>query len=358
MTLRFKSFNDFSHHFNFMKQFLILLFFLFISFSCVKDKPQKFLKQEAVLSNENLVYVVNEGPFNRDNGSISIYDPSTAVVVEDIYYQQNSSYLGNIVQSINQINNEYCICVNNSNKIIFCDKKFNKTHEILGFVSPRYVQKVSNSKAYVTDLYANLITVINLNNYSKTNTIPCYGKSEKMVQFFNEVFVTNTDKEYLFVINCVTDHITDSIYVGYNCYGIEIDQNDKIWALSGGKSGVSNARLSKINPLNHDIENSFVFPSYESPNYLCFNKTKDTLYYINKNIFRMSISDGGLPSTYLIPKGMRNFYGLGVNPNDYTIYVSDALDFNQKSNIYVYANNGNQITFFKTYIGSSSFYFN
>ena len=342
-----------------MKQLIILLILLFliINSSCVKDKPQDIINPIFNVSANNQVFIINEGPFNVGSGSISLYDPFSNKVSEDFYYQQNSSYLGNIVQSMTQINGEYCICINNSGKIIFCDKNFKKTHEISGLVSPRYIQQVSNQKAYVTDLFANAISVINLVNYTKTSIIPCYGKSEKMLQLYNEVYVTNTDKEYVYIINATTNLIIDSVNVGHNCYGLEIDQNDKIWTLSSGKNNVSPAKLSKINPTNHQIEKALVFTINETPNYLCLNKTKDTLYFINSNIYRMGINDNTLPNSFFIQNGNRAFYGLGINPNDYTLYVSDAIDFNQKSSIYVYSSNGNQKNTFKTNICSNSFYF-
>jgi hypothetical protein len=53
----------------------------------------------------------------------------------------------------------------------------------------------------------------------------------------------------------------------------------------------------------------------------------------------------------------RVYYGLGVNPRDYTIYAADALDYVQRSNIYIFDNNGNQLSFFKAGIISNGFYF-
>ena len=335
----------------------ILVIILITVSSCIKDKPQDTIKPIISLSSFNNVYIINEGPFMTGSGSISLYDPSSNNVCEDFYYQQNSNSLGNIVQSMAKINNEYCICVNNSGKVVFCDENLKKTHEISGLVSPRYIQQVSYQKAYVTDLYANSISVINLLNYIKTSSIPCYGKSEKMLQLYNEIYVTNTDKEYIFIINVINDNIIDSIYVGYNCYGIEIDQNNKLWTLSSGKGTISSGKLSKINPITHQIENSFVFQNNESPNYLCFNKTKDTIYYINTDIYRMNINDSNLPSNYFIQKDSKNFYGLGINPYDYNVYISDPMGFTQKSNIYIYNSNGIQLRVFKTDIGSNSFYF-
>ena len=104
----------------------ILVIILITVSSCIKDKPQDTIKPIISLSSFNNVYIINEGPFMTGSGSISLYVPSSNTVCEDFYYQQNSNSLGNIVQSMAKINNEYCICVNNSGKVVFCDKNFKK----------------------------------------------------------------------------------------------------------------------------------------------------------------------------------------------------------------------------------------
>ena len=86
--------------------------------SCVKDKPQDPTKESISINSGNTVFVINEGPFNSGHGSVSLYDPNSNSVVEDYYYQQNNSYLGNIVQSVTKYNNKYYI-VNNNYSLLF-----------------------------------------------------------------------------------------------------------------------------------------------------------------------------------------------------------------------------------------------
>ena len=71
----------------------------------------------------------------------------------------------------------------------------------------------------------------------------------------------------------------------------------------------------------------------------------------------MAIGDQGFPGGAFIEKGSKNFYGMGVDPNTGKIYASDALDYVQRSNIYVYDNNGTQVTVFKAGINANGFYF-
>ncbi len=338
------------------KLFIILTFF--IVYSCVKDKPNNTIQPVLQLSSAKKIYVVNEGNFMNGNSSVSLYDSGTNQVIEDFYKTQNNSNLGDVAQSITEFNSNFYIVVNNSNKIIVCDNQFKFKSLINGFSSPRYFLPISNSKAYVSDLTSNSISVINLNSNSIVSSIPCMGWTEKMVLIYNKVFVTNMKKNYVYVINSVNDLKIDSVNVGPNAGNILIDKNDDIWVLTGAdKPNSINATLKKINPVSNAVILTHSFGINDLPGNLCINKTKDTLYFLNGAIYKMAITSGVLPSNAFIVNGNKNFYGLGINPNDFTIYAADALDYLQKSNIYIYDANGNQKTFFKAGVNSNGFYF-
>jgi YVTN family beta-propeller protein len=327
--------------------------------SCIKDKPNVTQGPEVQLSNNKKVYVVNEGNFMAGNSSVSLYDPGSSQVIEKFYQDQNNgSPLGDVAQSLLHHNSSYYIVVNNSSKIVVCDEQFKIKTVITGFNSPRYIFPVSNSKAYVSDLYSNSIQILNLNSGSITAGIPCAGWTERMVMVYNKVFVTNLKRDFLYVINAVNDSKSDSINVGPGAGNIIVDKNDKIWVLSAGSqtAGVAPS-LKKIDPVTQQVETSFSFASTDSPGNLCFNRTRDTLYFLNGGVFRFPITHTVLPSSPVIPKGNRTYYGLGINPNDFTLYASDALDYIQRSNVYIFDMNGNEKSFFKTGINSNSFYF-
>ena len=340
-----------------LKNSLIILIFLAVT-ACIKDKPNTTVGPAVQLSSSKKVYVINEGGFNNSNASVSLYDPETAVVIEDFYKSQNNLNLGDIAQSITSFNSDLYIVVNNSGKIVVCDDQFKYKTTINTFSSPRYLLPVSNSKAYVSDLFSNTIGVLNLNTNTFTASIPCPGWTEKMVLIYNKVFVTNMKRNFVYVINAINDTKTDSIDVGPSAGNILLDKNDNVWVLSGGTSSLSiNATLKKIDPVTNSVTATFTFANGEAPGSLCFNKTKDTLYFINNGIYRFPVSDNLLPQTPFIPANNRNFYGLGFNTDNYTLYAADALDYVQKSNIYIYDTKGNQLSFFKAGIISNGFYF-
>jgi DNA-binding beta-propeller fold protein YncE len=341
-----------------MYKYSITFFFLLAFSSCVKDKPGSPVQPQVQLTSTKKVYVINEGQFqNGGNGSISLYDPGNNSVIENFYEVQNQSQIGNIAQSLNYINGNFYIVVNNANKIIVCDDALKKTAQINGLTSPRYILPVTNEKAYVSDLYANAISIVDLNLNAQTGKINCWGKTEKMVLLYNKVFVTNTDRNYVYVINTTNDLIMDSVFVGLGAGSLVIDKNDRVWVLGSGNQAGSAGRLTKINPLTDQVESFLNFGSNDSPVNLCLNRTKDTLFFLNNNIYRMAISESALPATAFVENGSKNFYGLGVNPNDHTVYAADALDYSQQSHIYIYGADGVQRKDFKAGIISNGFYF-
>lgn len=341
-----------------MNKKTVCLLFPVIFIACVKDRPNTTNSSQVQLSGAKKVYVVNEGGFTNGNASISLFDPFNNQVIEDIYYTQNASTVGDVAQSLSFVNGSYYIVVNNSDKILVCDNQFKKVAQIKGLGSPRYLLPITNQKAYVSDYQSNAISVVDLNLKVKTASIPCSGWTEKMVLVYNKAFVTNVTRQYIYVVNTVSDLIFDSVLVGIDAASIVMDKQDKIWVLSAGDKKQSIlARLSRINPLTNQIEISFSFNNGDAPRNLCLNKTKDTLYFLNNDIYRMAISEINLPSSSFINKGNKNFYGLGVNPNDYNIYAADALDYSQKSNIYIFDSYGNEKSVFKAGINANGFYF-
>ena len=339
----------------------VVVIFILLN-ACVKDKPQAPVTTSANLNSTNKVFVINEGNFGNvpGNSSISLYDAISNTVVEDFYKQQNAtSILGDVCQSMTKYNNNYYMVVNNSHKIeVVSAYNFNKTATITGFNSPRYLLPITYNKAYVSDLFAHSIQIVDLNSNTITGSIPTYSNTEEMVLVYNKAFVTSPYSNYCYVINSVSDVVIDSITIGKGASSVLIDKNSKVWILSTGSSTASQVgKLVRINPVTLQIELSLSFTSTDSPKQLCANKTRDTLYYLNKGISQFPIVNTTLPALALVNQGSKIYYGLGVNPIDYNIYVSDAIDYVQKSTIEVYAVIGSFKTSFKAGFISNGFMF-
>ena len=341
-------------------KFLWLIIFSVLIFACKKDKPEQ-LSQGVSISNGGGVYIINEGNFQFGNAKVSYYDFASGNVTEDLFQPANQAALGDECQSVNAFNNKIYFVLNNSQKIVVVNpSNFVQTATINGFNSPRYFLPISNNKAYVTDLYADAISIVDLNSNSITGNIPLKGWTEQLLQVYGEVFVCNKKSNKLFVIDAASDKISDSISIGYGANSIQEDKNGKLWILCNGDSTKNiYASLSRINPVSHQVEQSFSFADkHDFPLRLKLNGSNDILYFINGSIYKMNITDSNLPSTAFIAKATHNFYGIGVNPVNGDLYAADAIDYVQRGIIYRYDVNGNLITSFLAGIIPSDFYFN
>ncbi len=323
--------------------------------SCVKDEPSPLSNPNA-FGPAKKIYVVNEGNYGSNNAGITLFDTETASVSEDIYKDKNGVGLGDVAQSMCKINGDYYIVVNNSNKVVVCDTTLKLKRTINGLTSPRHIIGVSSSKGYVSDLYANGLSIVDLATGTKTGSITLPGSTEQMVMYMNKVYVANSTKDKLYVINTSSNTVSDSIVVGINASSLVLDKNNKLWVLSSGTSSVQ-GKLSSIDLTNNTVAWSQNFALNEKAGMLCINGTKDTLWYANKDgICRMPIVATTLPNAFITSTS--NIYGLGVHPSRFEVYVADAIDYISKSKIFAYkTSTGALYGSFKAGFISNGFYF-
>ena len=362
---------------------IFILFVVIIFQSCMKDDLINDFERLNIINKTKGVFIINEGNFMYGNASLSYYNTETKEILNDVFYKTNALPLGDVAQNMQIRDSLGYIVVNNSGKIYVINvNTFKYVGKITGLTSPRHIHFVSDDKAYVTDLYAKKITIINPTTFTIIDSINVNNNdqqfyqhpTEQMVQSGKFLFINcwSYDNKIL-VINTETDELTDSIEVTKQPNSLQIDKNNKLWVLSdGGFAGSSygheNAALTKIDIKTLNIEKVFKFEEITaSPSKLCINRTKDTLFYIysnfgsslnNKGIYKMPINSTMLPQAPFIAENSNLYYGLGIDLYNSNIYVSDAIDYVQRGNIYIYNSQGIGIDTLKAGIIPSSFCFN
>jgi YVTN family beta-propeller protein len=295
--------------------------------------------------NDNGVFIVNEGNFMYGNSSLTYYSPDNKRSESEIFIRSNGIKLGDVAQSMTIRNGLGYIVVNNSGIIFVIDiNTFKVVRTITGFISPRYIHFVSDTKAYITDLYSSKITIVNPQTSKITGSIPigAHKSTEQMVQYDKYIF-TNCwayDNKIL-VIDTETDKIIDSITVGIQPNSLVIDRNNKLWVLTDGgyknnPYGHEIPALYRINTYDFSIEQKFNFALDDSPSNLCIDENGDNLYFINKSVWKFNITATNLPDVPIIPYNGTIYYGLGISPRTSEIYVADAIDYVQNGKIYRY----------------------
>ncbi len=350
------------------------LFILICLFGACSESPVETVFFN--FSGDRGVYIVNEGNFMYGNSSLSFYDPQSKRVYNHIFQARNGAPLGDVAQSMSLYKNLGFIVVNNSGKIYVIDSQTSEYRgTISGLSSPRYVHFVNSEKAYATDLYARKITIFNPETFQITGNIPVNNSKSQfnqhstaqMVQYTTKAFVTcwSYDNKIL-VVDSDNDQLVDSIEVFKQPSGIQLDRDNKIWVLcdggfEGSPFGYEQPGLVKIDAETLEIERSFRFKLGEHPQSLLLNSTKDTLYFINRHVWKMSVNDKKLPEQPLITSNYTSLYGgfysLGIDPANSDIYLGDAIDHRQNGIIYRYSAKGKLIDEFKVGITPGSFAF-
>jgi DNA-binding beta-propeller fold protein YncE len=326
---------------------LILILSVFLISSCKKSGSDIDTDSiEASLKGDG-VFIINEGNFMAGNGSLSFYSYSSGKIFNNVFSIANGRPLGDVPNSMTISGNYGYIIVNNTGTIEVVDKNnLQSAKTIMGLNSPRNMLIVNSEKAYVSSLYSNNLAIINLPDNKVSGSISIRRSSEAMVLSGNKAFISSwyQGKEII-VVNTLTDKTIDSIKVAPEPESMVIDKNNKLWVLcSGGYTGQVHAELIKINPATDAIEQEFIFPTKLSyPSCLQINKTRDTLYYIDNGLWRMSIQSTVLPTASFKQPVNRLLYKLGVDPRYGRIFYTDALDYQQKGYVLQLNPQGRQI---------------
>ena len=300
------------------------------------------------------MFIINEGNFMYANASLTYYIPGSGKTENEVFIRANGINLGDVAQSMSIYGDNGYIVVNNSGVIFVIDPDtFRLKGSITGLISPRYIHFIDARKAYVTDLYQEKITIVDPQAFRISGHIPTPGhrSTEKMVQWENYVFVTcwSYDNKIL-VIDTATDRITDSLEVGHQPTDLVLDRNGKIWCAAAGN-------LYRIDARSRNIEKIFPLRADGARTHLALNAFSDTLYYLNKSLWRMAINQATTGNTPFIVLDDRPYYGLAVDPVSSDIYVADPLDYVQPGKVYRFNPGGEPVDTLTTGINPGSFCF-
>ena len=304
----------------------------------------------------NGTFVLCEGAFQQGNARIDFLNKTLDSLKTDIFSEANNIPLGDVLQSMSVINEKAFIVVNNSGKIEVTDPKSMKIiTSITGFTSPRYVCRVSDEKAYVSDLFGGELKILDLNSLTTTGSVSLPGWTEEMWNRNGTLWVTNGSRNHVYLIE--NNQLTDSISVGYGSLCIREDMNGKAWVLTGGNYlDNTPSKLVKINPSTRQVEWENSLNSYGASK-LRMNGDGSVLYFLfNGVVYRKNSSDEGAPTPFISTPG-NYFYGIGIDPVNGNIWLGDAGDFSSAGTVLIFSPSGTLLKQFTTGVAPSDFVF-
>ena len=337
--------------------------------ACKKDKPDP--ASINVPGGTGKVYIVCEGNFGNGDATLYAYDPDRDSVYGDLYKGTNGQPLGDVFQSMQRIEGKLFLCVNNSDKVVVLDAAQLKLTGTIAIPKPRYILPVSANKAYVSSLYGNNVYVIDPQTMMVTDTIKLPGQNpEGMCLYNNTVFVCPWDTmgHDVYGVDINTGRVGQSIPVaGFAPQEALLDKEQMLWVLAGEQYAKKTCTWTRLDPSTGQVLKSYTFPAEANAVKPVFNKTKDTLYFIeanqdggtaNNGVYRMGIHDEVLPVTpFVAARQYQYFWALGCDPATGHIYLGDPRGFIQKGIVYIYQQDGTLLKQFEVGLGPGHFYF-
>ena len=325
------------------------------------------------------VFITNEGNFTYGGASLSFYNPESKHIENELFYRANAMKLGDVAQSMVVRNGIGWVVVNNSHVVFAIDTEtFREVGRITDLPSPRYIVFVSDEKAYISQIDSDRLIVVNPKTFEITGEIICpmtteyrTGSTEQMVIVGDYLYVACWSyQKRILKIDTRTDKVVDYNDICLQPKSIVADKNGKLWVVSdggyeGNAIGYEPAKLYRINPENLEVERVFELGLNSSGNAtrsasrLKINDKGDMLYWIDGGVWRMAIDAAELPAEPFIKPiegaTLSLYYALCVAPDTEEVYVGDALDYQQRSIIYRYSNDGELLDSFTTGVIAGDF---
>jgi len=325
------------------------------------------------------VIISNEGSFTQGNGSISLFNPIDNIFSNGAFEQANGFPIGSM-NSIFVENDRVFMLVQTSgaanDKVEIASVTDFKTQASIQGTGenkvtvPRYAL-VLNNKLYLTNwgnYDANFnspnpfILVVDLSSNEIIKRIDLGGRPEFLLEVNNEIWIGQSQSNTIAILDPTTDALkSESITVPNRPKQMQIDANGKVWVSCTGEN-----KLVRIDPTSRNVEVT-IDVNVENQSLrdnLAINPAKNTLYIITgesfpsnvRNVFSVPIdSEAGTTINSFISQ--ESIYGMGVDPNDGTVYLGITPDFSSNGTVIRYNPEGQQIDSYAAGIAPKIFVF-
>lgn len=292
----------------------------------------------------NGLIILNEGGFQRGNASISFlpeeaYTTNTEEKIEasaSVFAEANGTLLGDVGHSMTMIGEYLYVVVNNSGLIrVLEPETFKEVAQIKGFNSPRYIVPVDDSKAYVSDLYSNRISIVDLTLNSITGEIPLRGMTEKLLVYRHEVYVANNKNKHVFTIDIATDSITDSIDIGGYCNDLHLYKAQVAAVRNAYSDGLNEGAIVVINTLSHTLSTISEF-DFDEKMWYARSFAIDNGIYVVLGQSVVEFKSGILKELFEMSDVTAN----NISVWNEHVWISNAKDYQQKGVLQEYSMTG------------------
>ncbi len=328
-----------------MKRILLLTSFSLILGSC--KSPTASVSY--FVPSASAVYVLNQGYFGQGNSTLTAYYPDSNRTVNDVFKLANGRNLGDFGNDIAIYGNDAYMVINNSDKIEVMDATSGLSVGTVYFPSGTSPYRIAfdplSDVAFVSDLYTNSVSVVNLSsNVLISQDTISVGKEPYGIAFVNgQVFVANSgygSGNTVSVIDETTRKVVKTVTVGAGPTEVEADENGNVWVACPGQQG-SVGSIYIISPSTDSVTDS-INTGMQIPSFTGHTLTIDTrngvAYLIaDSSVVKLDVSTHKILDKSLISG---SFYGISVDEATGNVYVTDAKGGKTNGVVYIYTSSG------------------
>lgn len=315
--------------------------------------------------------VVNEGNFSDSNGSFTRYDLSNGTPVQSLFEQVNARPLGGIVQTAVLEDDRLYIVLNNSDKIEIAEAGTMQSIATVEFgehgITPAGFARASDQKGYVSDLFGNRVSVVDLEGGQATGTHIAVGNNPgSMVVVGNRLFVADNGfgaGNTISVIDTESDELVTQTEVGAGPFRLLVDLENRVWVASSGYKAFDeewnrdpeNDISGRVDLLGSQGEWLATIETGGFPRSVEVDLDLGLAWVVNEG-FVQQIS---LPSLELSPTPLigRDFRSIALSPTQDRLFLAQSRGFTQSGQTIVYDLEGAAVDSFQTGIAPSEFHF-
>lgn len=334
---------------------------LLFTVSCNNDDDGGFDEPKGAY--ENGFLISNEGNYGVPNASVTFISEDLNTVKQQIYQNENSETLGDVLQAIGFEDDRAFLVLNNSNKVTVVNRyTFKKEGEITAELNlPRYIA-FANGYIYITnDQYGGekYVSVYKESDFSFVKKITVADAAERVVEAGDKIFVQNASYGYgnkITYINPSSNEIQSEITVPNGQIQKMVEEDDKVYVIASDY-GLADSYIYEISSSGAIIKTVTLTGIANAANL----EIENGKYYFTSGtgVYAMAQTSTTAPSAPLFSVTDNSYSTLyGFNVEDGYIFTSDANGFTADSKITVYNESGSVLKTFDAGKGSNAFYEN
>jgi DNA-binding beta-propeller fold protein YncE len=306
------------------------------------------------------VYVLNQGAFMQGNASITAYDPATGEVQQNVFQQANERPIGDIAQHSALMNGKLYVLISNSNKLeIVNPETFVAETTIFvddfGGSSPTWIQQVSETKAYISNLTGTTVSILDLESDEITGSIEVGPNPEGIAVTNGKAYIALTEfgeGQEIAIVDITGDSLIETLQVHDNPRFPFVAEDGLVWVLSTGNYGFGDLPESFGQLRAVDPETDTVVETIElggKPGQVQYDAAADQVYVLNGGIQQVDLGSGEVTEEFFSETA---YFSLGLWQGDESaFYAGFAPDFSSAGRVDILNAEGDVMDEFTTGTG-------